>query len=181
MKIEYPPPYTSKIWDKYRSEIESINRPVENFDWSNSGKIVHEQVELFNKTLLNIVHNFIPNKIMLSDDREPSWMNDKIKKMIKRKNWLFQIQRKFANLDFAILNLLTLDISNAITSSKLKYHERLPNKVNDPKIAPETYWKTLKTFVNGSKIPLIPPLLVGNQLVTDVLVKANLFNDYFSQ
>ena len=28
---------------------------------------------------------------------------------------------------------------------------------------------------------VIHPLLVGNQLVTDVLVKANLFNDYFSQ
>ena len=39
----------------------------------------------------------------------------------------------------------------------------------------------LKTFVNGTKIPLIPPLLVGNQLVKDFLVKANLSNNYFSQ
>ena len=46
---------------------------------------------------------------------------------------------------------------------------------------PKTYWKILKTFVNGTKIPLIPLLLVGNQPVTDFLVKANLFNDYFSQ
>ena len=38
-----------------------------------------------------------------------------------------------------------------------------------------------KTFVNGTKIPLIPPLLVGNQLVSDFLEKANLFNDYFSK
>ena len=59
-------------------------------------------------------------------------------------------------------------MSNAITSSKLKYHERLPNKLNDPKTAQETYWKTLKTFVNGPKTTLIPPLLAGNQLVTDV-------------
>ena len=36
-------------------------------------------------------------------------------------------------------------------------------------------------FVNGTKIPLIPPLLVGNKLVADLLVKGNLFNDYFSQ
>ena len=36
-----------------------------------------------------------------------------------------------------------------------------------------------KTFVNGTKIPLIP-LLVGNQLVSDFLVKRNMFNDYFS-
>ena len=46
---------------------------------------------------------------------------------------------------------------------------------------PKTYWKILKTFVNETKFPLIPPLLVGNKLVTDFLVKANLFRDYFSQ
>ena len=51
---------------------------------------------------------------------------------------------------------------------------------NDPKTALKTYWKILKTFVNGTKIPLIPPLLVGNQLVSDFLEKANLF-DYFSK
>ena len=38
---------------------------------------------------------------------------------------------------------------------------------------PKIYWKILKTFVIK---PLIPPLLVGIQLVTDVLI-----NDYFSQ
>ena len=50
-----------------------------------------------------------------------------------------------------------------------------------PKQPPKTYWKILKTFVNGTKIPLIPPMLVGNRLVYDFLEKANLFNDYFSK
>ena len=36
-------------------------------------------------------------------------------------------------------------------------------------------------MVNGTKISLIPPLLVGNQLVSDFLVKANLFSDYFGK
>ena len=71
-------------------------------------------------------------------------------------------------------------MSNAINSSKLKYHEHVTLKLNDPKTAPKTYWNVLITFINGTKIPLTPPLLVGNQLVTDFLVKANLFNDYFS-
>ena len=183
LRIEYPPPYIRKIWDYNRSETDSINRSIEIFDWSSlfSGKNVHEQVEVFNKTLLNIFHNFIPNKIILCDDKDPPWMNDEIKNLIKRKNWLFQCQRKSGNLDYACLNSITQDISNAVNSSKLKYHERLALNVNDPKTAPKTYWKILKTFVNGTKIPLIPPLLVGNQLVTDFLVKANLFNDYFSQ
>ena len=90
LKIEYRPPYTRKIWNYSRSETDLINRSIESFDWSKlfSGKNVHEQVELFNKTLLNIFHNFIPNKIIVcDDDRDPPWMNDEIKKMIKRKNW----------------------------------------------------------------------------------------------
>ena len=59
------------------------------------------------------------------------------------------------------------DILDAITSCKLKYYEGLANKLNDPNTVRKTYWKILKTFINGTKIPLMPPLLVGNQLVSD--------------
>ena len=45
----------------------------------------------------------------------------------------------------------------------------------------KTYWKILKRFVKGNKIPMIPPLVVSNQLFTDFLVKENLLNGYFSQ
>ena len=63
----------------------------------------------------------------------------------------------------------------------MKYHERLANKLNDPKTAPKTYWVILKTFLNGSKIPLIPPLVVDNKLVTGFLDKANPFNNFFAK
>ena len=98
--------------------------------------------------------------------------------MIHRKNSLYQRQIKSDSIDYISLNALTLDISNAISSSKLK---RLANKRNDPKTVPKTYWAILKTFVNGSKIPLIPPLLVDNKLVTDFLDKTNLFHSFFAK
>ena len=46
-------------------QTQLINSSVEIFDWYYlfSGESVHEQVELFNKTLRNIFHNFIPNKM----------------------------------------------------------------------------------------------------------------------
>ena len=37
------------------------------------------------------------------------------------------------------------------------------------KTAPKPYWAILKTFVNDSKMQLIPPLLVDNKLVTEFL------------
>ena len=63
-------------------------------------------------------------------------------------------------------------------SSKLKYHKYLTNKLNEPKTTPTTY---LKIFVNGSKIPLIPPPLIDNKLVTNFLEKVNLFNNFFTK
>ena len=51
---------------------------------------MHEQVIIFNKTILNIFHNFIPYQII--DNKDPHWMNDEIKTLIKRKNWLYQTE-----------------------------------------------------------------------------------------
>ena len=39
----------------------------------------------------------------------------------------------------------------------------------------------MKTFVNGNKIPLTPPVLVNYKLVTDFLDKANQINDFFAK
>ena len=98
LKIEYRPHYNRKIWNCSRSETDLINRSIGSFSWSKlfSGKNVYEQVELFNKILLNIFHNFIPNKIIVCDDRDPPWMNDEIKKMIKRKN--FKVKESLVSL-----------------------------------------------------------------------------------
>ena len=52
-------------------------------------------------------------------------MNNVIKKLIKRKNCLSECQRKSGNLNYANLNSITQDASNAVNSSKLKYRECL--------------------------------------------------------
>ena len=84
------------------------------------GKNVHQQVEIFNKTLLNIFHNYIPNKFIFCDDKDPPWINEEIKTLIHRKNSLYPRQRKSGSVDYTSLNAITLDTSNAISSSKLK-------------------------------------------------------------
>ena len=45
-------------------------------------------------------------------------------------------------------------------------------KVNNPKTSSKTYWSILKTFYNGRKIPIIPPLLKDGKLKSDFKIKA---------
>ena len=40
-------------------------------------------VHLFNKTIKNILSNYIPHETISSDDRDPPWINSKIKQLIQ--------------------------------------------------------------------------------------------------
>ena len=51
-------------------------------------------------------------------------------------------------------------------------------KLNNPNTSAKTYWSILKSFYNDSKVPLIPPLLVNNNIVSNFTKKANIFNDF---
>ena len=39
----------------------------------------------------------------------------------------------------------------------------------------------MKIFINGKKTPIIPPLLVKDNLISNVREKANIFNDFVQQ
>ena len=45
---------------------------------------------LFNENVLNIIQNFIPHDTVTFDDRNPSWITSRIKKMINNKNLAFK-------------------------------------------------------------------------------------------
>ena len=53
----------------------------------------------------------------------------------------------------------------------------LPKKLNNSNTSAKTYWSILKSFYKGTKIPIIPPILVNNKIVSDFTEKANIFND----
>ena len=56
----------------------------------------------------------------------------------------------------------------------------LTSKLNNPKKCPRTYWSILKSFYNGKKIHLIPPLPQNNKLVSHFREKINLFINFFA-
>ena len=40
-------------------------------------------------------------------------------------------------------------------------------KLKDPHTNAKSYWSILKTLYNGKKIPLIPPILINNRLISN--------------
>ena len=63
---------------------------IKTFNWENplNRKDIKSQVEIFNETLMNVLSNFVPNKIITFRDIHPPWMNDVIKNKVKFKHKL---------------------------------------------------------------------------------------------
>ena len=72
------------------------------------------------------------------------------------------------------------EVSQLISESKDKYYNKLSMKLNNPKTSSKTYWSILKTFYNGRKIPIIPPILKDGKLESDFKIKASCFNKVFA-
>ena len=59
-------------------------------------KTAHEQVTAFKIILMNIFSNYIPNKYIIIDDTDPSWMKKAIKDKINPKS-LYVSQKNSLN------------------------------------------------------------------------------------
>ena len=93
MSILYPPPYEKTLWFYERADPEPIRRALNEFDWIRALSNVNpdEKVCCFIKTLLNLIHNFIPHERIVRDDRDPPWTINKIKKTNQREEFCLQI------------------------------------------------------------------------------------------
>ena len=79
LKTEYPPPYQRLVWNFKKANITSIRKPILTLNWEFSffNKRVHEQVSIFNNTLMNICSNYISSKFVTIDDKDPPWMTER--------------------------------------------------------------------------------------------------------
>ena len=84
-EVFYPPPYTREVWHYKDSNVDLIRRSINEFDWDRAfaNKHVDEKVLIFNKTVLNILSNFIPHEVIVCDDKDPPWFNGKINTKVK--------------------------------------------------------------------------------------------------
>ena len=140
-------------------------------------------MNFLNDIILNVFTNFVPNKVITCDDRDPPWINDNIKNEIKWKNSMDKNYKRNSKKteDYELLTKTVSEVSQLIEKSKDEYYYRLGKQLDDPSTSAKSYWTILETCYNKRKIPLIPPIFINNIFVTDFKEKTNLFNDFFLQ
>ena len=73
----------------------------------------------------------------------------------------------------AKIEYLRNENDNLISKSKNEYYQNVNRKLNDPSASSKTCLSIMKTFLNGVKVPVIPPLLFNGAFVTDFQKKSH--------
>ena len=161
-----------------------ISKAIEQFSWDRSFKNqdVIEMVFLFNRTIKNILSNYIPHDIITCDDRNPPWINNRVKELINEKDDTFQ-RYLHSNKDpklFSKVEYLQNELKSLIEANMEKYYSRISKRMINPLTSAKTYWSILKPFLNNKKIRCIPPLFNQIRCITKCKDKAKLFNNFFA-
>ena len=156
---------------------------LENIDWPTifAGLDVDDMTQLFTSKCLNILSQYICNKIITCDDRDPPWMTAALKSAIKRKRRVYNkyVKRGRKPDDWEYVRTVRNETSSRIIKAKDDYFSNLGKSLSDPMNGTKSYWTTFKKIINKKKFSNIPPLLENRVFVTNFQMKANIFNDHF--
>ena len=137
------------VWHYKDSNGDLIRRAINQFNWGGAfeNKNVNEKVLTFNKTVMNILSNFIPHKLIVCGDKDPLWFMTKIKSLIHEKIKTCKVLRKNIENDQHIEKLFLQNcLKWTIDDSKLNYCSRLANKLLNVQRNSKPYWSILKPF-----------------------------------
>ena len=89
---------------------------------------------MYYETILNVFRNYVPNKYITIDDKDPVWMNETVRLKIKTKNNMYNkyIQNGRFQSDFLLLEILITELNELMNTTKALYYQNLSKRLNNP-------------------------------------------------
>ena len=75
--------------------------------------------------------NYVRNKYITVNDKDPVWINETMKSKIKANNEVYKqyIQNGRFESDFLFLEILIIELNELISSTKVLYYKNLAKKI----------------------------------------------------
>ena len=102
-----------------------------------------------NETILNVFRNYVPNKYITIDGKDPVCMNETIKSKTKTKCKLYKQYAENGRFEsnFVFIEASLTEINDLIISTKDLYYKNLVKRLNNPLLQAKTYGQFLKLFI----------------------------------
>ena len=171
------------VWEYRKMNIDLLTKILTDTDW---GNIMEKDIDTATSQFITTLHDAasatIPKILIRRKCNDKSWITNTLKRNIRKRDRLLRLAKQTQN-DFNWArwrhqrNLVTA-INRQLKSEHIK---RQVEKLTEQRQTPYKYHKTLRAVIGRSSDKDIPPLLTQSEdVVTNDMDKATLFNDYFA-
>lgn len=175
--------YDRHIWEYDRGDYESLRDAITKYNWENcTDNDINKYTSNVITQIINFAKTFIPNKIVKIRPSDVPWMNNDIRKRIRKRKRIYK-KAITSNSPYQWNKFRQFRNSTilAIREAKLHYFKKISDNLKTGSPISKEWWTTLKSFISNQSKSTIPPLYNANtnQITSSNFEQANLLNDYF--
>ena len=171
-----------KIYFYDRGDYDSLREEISKTDWS---ELKSEDINTYSSNISNHIatlsDKYIPNKFIMIRSSDPPWLDNNIRKMIRKRRRLYNKAKHTKLLDdMNIFRRYRNEVTKTIRNAKQTYLDKLSDNLKTKSLSSRDWWKTLKSFIKSPDDNAIPPLIYNDEVYSCNKDKANLLNNYFA-
>ena len=174
--------YTRKIWKYDQGDYIKYRQLLSDNNWD---KTLVGDVDIVSNKISSVIlesaYRSIPNKTVTIRPRDPPWMHNEIRNLIRRRMRLHRKAKKNnSNEVWAKFRKLRNKINRKIRSAKSDYENHISVALQTNANNIKTWWKLSKQILNLDKgSEPIPDLKYNNITIENDQEKAEILNEYF--
>lgn len=174
--------FKRRIWLYERGDYNEYRRILSSTNWNEH--LSHDNIDIaaniIAETILSAASHSIPNKLVTIRPTDIPWINNSIRRMIRKRNKLHK-KAKSSNTttNWANFRQSRNDTTKLIRQTKATYQQKLIDKANARDTPVKEWYKIAKKLNNKHTSTTIPPLADNGTEASSDHDKAELLNTYF--
>ena len=175
--------YKRTMWDFKNANFNTFRQAIENFNWDKcfEKEDIDMATEQWTTNLLSLAKSTIPNKTVTVRPYDKPWYNNDLRRLCRSKNKLHTKAKLCKTAEaWRLFRKTRNQYIRETSKSKLNYEQHKFASLIHERNHPKQWWSIAKQINKSSdSFENIPPLEIGDDIVTDDLAKATAFNAFF--
>lgn len=173
--------FKRKIWLYDRGDYDGLRNDISSTNWNN---LCSNDLNMYALNISDRItkssEKYIPNKYATIRTADPPWLDNSIRKLIKKRRRLFaKAKRTKTTEDMDKYKQYRNKVTKSIQKAKKNHTDKLSDKLKSGSLSSKDWWNTLKSFIKDQNSTNIPPIKTDSDILSSNLDKANVLNEYF--
>ena len=173
------------MWDFKNADFDLFRNILSNTNWDfiDVSNDINHITDVFTEKFMKAAKIAIPNKQCYVRGKDKPWMHNEIRKQIRKRRRIHRLAKRMNTPEqWHIHRIQRNKVTSLIRKSKEQYYNKLAGNLNsDHTKSTKSWWNLCKFLYTGkTNNHGIPPLINGDNVITNDIDKTEIFNSYFA-